>query len=157
MKVFNKKVLLTVALLIALPVGSYGALSLTHRKPTADRPPSTETPAASDPKPEESMLPTGTTPSEPSQTTPPSKATDTAPAPKQTATVTAYQRIQIAVNGDTDCRFTYSDGTTFQWHWQTVNEHGSWVTDSSGNNGHWVASTTESGVCDQSTIGKAKD
>jgi hypothetical protein len=70
-------------------------------------------------------------------------------------TVTAFEQVPLdAIN--IDCKYTYSDGTTYQWHWQATNPHGSWVTDSFGNNGHWVASTSTTGACDQSAIGQAK-
>lgn len=71
-------------------------------------------------------------------------------------TVTTVTQIPVGDAGDVDCEYVYSDGTTYQWHWRTVKQQGSWVTDSSGNNGHWLPSTSESGTCDQSTVGKVK-
>lgn len=70
-------------------------------------------------------------------------------------TVTAYEKIVLDANS-TDCEYTYSDGTTFQWHWQTTDPHGSWVTDGVGQNGHWVPSVDTTGVCDQSAVGSTK-
>jgi hypothetical protein len=71
-------------------------------------------------------------------------------------TVVSYEQVPSEGNKDVDCKVTYSDGTTYQWSWSTVKEQGSWVTDSSGNNGHWVPATFMSGYCDQSLLGKVK-
>lgn len=71
-------------------------------------------------------------------------------------TVTAYEQIPIQDSEDIDCKLTYSDGTTYQWHWTTVNEHETWMTDSSGHNGHWVKATHTSNYCDASVIGNVK-
>jgi hypothetical protein len=71
-------------------------------------------------------------------------------------TVTAYEQIPTDALGDIDCKLSYSDATTYQWHWQTIDPNGSWVTDGSGQNGHWVAATETYGPygkCDRSLIG----
>lgn len=75
---------------------------------------------------------------------------------EQTVTVSAYESITLDAIGNTDCKYIYSDNTTYQWHWRTVKEQGSWMTDSSGNNGRWVPATTESGVCDATAVGRIK-
>ena len=59
-------------------------------------------------------------------------------------TVTAYEKIPVADSENVDCKFTYSDGTTYQWHWLTVEyNQGSRITRSIGK-------------CDSSTIGYPK-
>lgn len=69
--------------------------------------------------------------------------------------VTAFR--EIVIDSDTsDCEYTYSDGTTYQFHWKTTNSQGSWQTDGNGNNGHWMASTTKNGYCDNRALGQAK-
>lgn len=40
-----------------------------------------------------------------------------APAP---VTVVSYEKIPLEGTENTDCRVTYSDGTSRQWHWQTT-------------------------------------
>src|SRR5690606_16567485 len=69
--------------------------------------------------------------------------------------VVSYKQIPLD-GGNVDCEYTYSDGTKYRWNWKKVNPQGAWVTDGSGNNGHWVASTNTKGVCDNSAIGKIK-
>lgn len=87
-----------------------------------------------------------------------SNASQTASLPAETVapvTVTAFR--EIVIDADTsDCEYTYSDGSTSVFHWKTSNPQGSWVTDSSGQNGHWVKATHISGICDNKAIGTAK-
>lgn len=70
-------------------------------------------------------------------------------------TVSSYRQIDED-SGNIDCEYTYSDGTTYQFHWQVINPQGSWQTNGQGQDGHWVATTTTSGVCDDSVIGQSK-
>lgn len=70
-------------------------------------------------------------------------------------TITAFQ--EIVIDPDTsDCEYTYSDGTTYQFHWKVSNLQGAWATDSFGNNGHYVKTTQYNNKCDNSVIGKIK-
>ncbi len=66
------------------------------------------------------------------------------PAPSPVI-VTAYNRIPVQGSENTDCRFTYSDGTTLQWLWETVTY----------NQGTKI--TNRGGVCDNSVIGSIKN
>lgn len=80
------------------------------------------------------------------------------PAPTPPAApiiVSRYEIIDLG-GGNVDCKLTYSNGTNYQWHWQTVNPQGAWVTDGQGQNGHWQVATNTSGICDQRTIGQPK-
>lgn len=79
---------------------------------------------------------------------------DPAPAPTP-VTVTAFQQVPLT-DGNTDCILTYSDGTTYQWHWEVINPQGSWVTNGVGQNGHWVTTTQTASTCDPSVVGTAK-
>lgn len=76
-------------------------------------------------------------------------------APVAKPTVVSYSKIVIDTN-NTDCKYAYSDGTVYQWRWQTINPQGSWVTDGNGNNGHWVATTNTTGNCSATAIGGPK-
>lgn len=58
--------------------------------------------------------------------------------------VTAYEVINIEGSEDQDCKLTYSDGTTHQWHWKTVEYNQSTKT------------TNAIGKCDGSIVGKEK-
>lgn len=70
-------------------------------------------------------------------------------------TVVAYK--EIVIDADTsDCEYTYSDGTTHRFQWKTTNPQGSWVTDGSGNNGHWVKTTSMNGFCSEKALGQVK-
>lgn len=51
-------------------------------------------------------------------------------------TVVSVQQLAIEGSGNTDCQLTYSDDTTFQWH--------------------WVTSSQTSGYCDNRLVGKLK-
>jgi hypothetical protein len=97
---------------------------------------------------------TNTTPSTNQVAVPDATPTPTPTAPVVEPTqVTVVSYKQIPVDNGTDCEFTYSDGTTYTWHWQTVNPHGSWQTSGDGSNGHWVSTTSTSGDCDSTSIG----
>lgn len=54
-------------------------------------------------------------------------------------TVTAFQQISLP-NGNTDCEYTYSNNTTYRWHWSTVDG----------------SVTHTSGTCAQSDVGTKK-
>lgn len=73
------------------------------------------------------------------------------PAP---ITVSAFEIIPSGPNSD--CKLTYTDGTTYQWNWKVINAQGAWQTDGNGQNGHWVQTTQINGQCDQSVIGREK-
>jgi hypothetical protein len=80
-----------------------------------------------------------------------------APAPSDPIfphTITAYQQIPLDDQGNIDCQYTYVDGTTHQWHWQTINPQGSWQTN--GQYGQWVQTTNRDGICDASAIGSVQ-
>lgn len=80
---------------------------------------------------------------------------DSAPQPvpqPDPITVTSYEEIPVGGAGDKDCKFNYSDGTIYQWHWVTINPQGAW----SETQQRWSVTTTTSGSCDQSVIGRAK-
>lgn len=69
--------------------------------------------------------------------------------------VTAFR--EIVLDADTsDCEYTYSDGSKSVFHWKTKGAD-AWVTDSSGNNGHWVKTTQENGFCDKRALGQPKN
>lgn len=43
------------------------------------------------------------------------------PQPEPVAvTVVSYRQIPVEGTEDTDCEYTYSDGTTYRWRWETV-------------------------------------
>lgn len=68
--------------------------------------------------------------------------------------VTAYK--EIVIDADTsDCQYTYSDGSTYVFHWKTRGPD-SWVTDGNGDNGHSVKSINHNGYCDKNAIGIQK-
>lgn len=69
-------------------------------------------------------------------------------------TVTAYEKIPDG--NDIICKLTYSDGSTSQRKWQTTNPQGAWIEDGQGQNGHWQATTTTSGNCDDTLLGTIK-
>lgn len=84
----------------------------------------------------------------------PAQTPDPTPVP---VTVVSYQQIPLDDQGNTDCQYTYSDGTTYQWHWKTYNPQGSWQVNGNPLNGyHWVPTTSTSGTCDDSVIGWTK-
>jgi hypothetical protein len=86
---------------------------------------------------------------------PTSASTTTTTSDTPAVVVTSYR--EIVIDADTsDCEYTYSDGTTYQFHWKTTNPHGAWVTDGNGNNGHWQASVNKSGYCDSKALGLPK-
>lgn len=78
------------------------------------------------------------------QPAPVSQPSPTPPEPEPTpVTVTSYEQIPVENSEDVDCKYTYSDGTTYQWHWKTVEY-----------NQVRIVHTT--GKCDQSAIGTEK-
>lgn len=89
-------------------------------------------------------VPPVTAPAQTQQTTP------------QTIIVASFEQIDEG-GGNMDCKFTYSDGTTYQWHWKTVNPQGSWQTDSFGQNGHWTESMQTTGSCASQDIGEQRN
>lgn len=71
--------------------------------------------------------------------------TPEAPAPEpEPVVVTAYEQVPVSGTEDIDCKYTYSDGTTYQWHWFTVEY----------NQGSRI--THRSGICDDRAIGTNK-
>lgn len=69
--------------------------------------------------------------------------------------VTAYK--EIVIDADTsDCEYTYSDGSTYVFHWKTTKLQGSWITDGDGGNGRWVKATLTNGYCNDKAIGTVK-
>jgi hypothetical protein len=58
--------------------------------------------------------------------------------------VTAYEQIPIEGTEDIDCKLTYSDSTTHQWHWRTVTENQGTTTVHTG------------GICDARILGHEK-
>lgn len=94
-------------------------------------------------------------------TSPATSSTDSGSAatvdstPPSTPVVVSYREIPIS-DGNSDCEYTYSDSSTYQFAWKRTNPQGSWVTDGNGNNGHWVAVTNTTGKCDSSVLGKPK-
>lgn len=69
--------------------------------------------------------------------------------------VTAYKEIVIDAD-NSDCEYTYSDGTTYRFHWKTTNSKGSYITDGNGNNGRWTKTLLYQGDCSDKVIGKPK-
>ncbi len=101
---------------------------------------------------------TNTAPSK-TQMTVPSTAEPSTPAPAVAPTpVTVVSYRAIPVGESTDCEYTYSDGTTYQFHWKVVTHGSAWVTDGNGQNGHSVSTTNTniSGKCDSSVVGQEK-
>jgi hypothetical protein len=79
-------------------------------------------------------------------------------APVETApavTVTAYKEIVLDAD-NSDCEYTYSDGSKSVFRWKTTNPQGSWQTDGQGNNGHWVKSVSYHNFCDDKALGLVK-
>jgi hypothetical protein len=67
------------------------------------------------------------------------------PAPEpEPITVVSWEKIPVEGTEDIYCKYTYSDGTTYQWHWQTVEYN------------QGTKFTYTSGSCDQTAIGKNK-
>lgn len=54
-------------------------------------------------------------------------------------TVAAVEQVPVGEAGSVDCKLTYSDGTTFQWHWKTVSPN-----------------THQNGFCDETIVGQPK-
>lgn len=97
-------------------------------------------------------LTAGTTPT--TLTVAPTSAQDT---PQQVpVTVAAFEQVPQPDGESIDCKLTYSDSSTYQWHWMIVDEHGAWVTDSQGQHGHWQQTTSAIRACDNSLIGQEK-
>lgn len=75
--------------------------------------------------------------------TPPSPTQVSVPASPPPAPITITSYLQIPVdNQGVDCQLTYSDGTTYQWHWQVYNPGSSGV--------------TTYNTCDQFLVGQPK-
>lgn len=67
------------------------------------------------------------------------------PTPEpEPVTVVSYRQIPVEGTEDTDCEYTYSDGTTYQWHWQKVHYN------------QGTKFTNTSGYCDDRALGKVK-
>lgn len=83
------------------------------------------------------------TPSQPAPTptSDPTPAPTPQPAP---VTVVAYEQIPIENSENIDCRYTYSDSTTYQWDWKTVEYN------------QGTKMIHFKGICDASAIGKPK-
>lgn len=62
------------------------------------------------------------------------------PAP-QPVVVVSYRQILLENSEDVDCEYTYSDNTTYRWHWKTVEYN------------QGTKLTHASGFCDQHAIG----
>lgn len=86
----------------------------------------------------------------PTENTTPSQATS-----PDVPTVVSYRKITVDEN-TIDCEYTYSDGTTKQFHWQVTNPTGAWQEDGMGQNGHPTSVVIVTGVCDDSIIGTPK-
>jgi hypothetical protein len=99
---------------------------------------------------------TNTAPSVSNQAVPAPVSTPTATSAPTPITVASFTQIPLDNTGNIDCSYIYSDGTTYQWHWQTVTPQGTWVTDGVGQNGHWVASTQTNNNCSKVVIGTVK-
>lgn len=84
-----------------------------------------------------------------------STATTTQTSPTPGVTVTSFREIVLDAS-TSDCEYTYSDDTTYQWHWKTINPQGAWVTDGSGQNGHWQQTTQVMGECSDKALGQLK-
>lgn len=69
--------------------------------------------------------------------------------------VTAFREVVLDAD-NSDCEYTYSDGTTYQFHWKTTNPKGSWITDGQGQNGHWEKSIATNGYCSDKALGLPK-
>ncbi len=70
--------------------------------------------------------------------------------------VTAYK--EIVIDADTsDCQYTYSDGSTYVFHWKTTNLKGSYAEDGNGANGRYLKTVSYSGSCDSRAIGQPKN
>jgi len=81
-----------------------------------------------------------------------------APVLEVTVPVTVVAYKEIVIDADTsDCEYTYSDGTTYRFPWKTTNPQGAWITDGSGQNGHWQPAINKNGFCDNRAIGMYKN
>ncbi len=82
----------------------------------------------------------------------PSVITEPKPSP---VFVTNFEQIPVDEN-NTDCKYTYSDGTFYTFRWKVINPQGAWVTDGFGQNGHWSKTTSISGTCNNESLGQQK-
>ena len=84
--------------------------------------------------------------STPSPPTPISSIPITTPTPQSTpVTVVSYEQIAIQGSEDVDCKYTYSDDTSYQWRWKTVAyDQGSKIISTHGQ------------ICDIGSIGQKK-
>lgn len=65
-------------------------------------------------------------------------------AEPEPVTVVSYRQIPVEGTEDTDCEYTYSDGTTYRWNWKTVTWDNSFK------------KTNITGYCDDTALGKEK-
>lgn len=79
----------------------------------------------------------------PEVVTPAATEPPAAPTPEP-ITVVSYEQIPIENSEDIDCKYTYSDGTTKQWHWKVVTYN------------QGSKNTKVSGFCDNRAIGRDK-
>lgn len=87
-------------------------------------------------------VPAVATPSSTQSLSAPAPAPDT-PEPTS-VTVVAFEEVPVEGSEDMDCKLTYSDGTSHQWHWKKV----------SYNQGTKITNTVNK--CDSSVIGELK-
>lgn len=67
------------------------------------------------------------------------------PTPEpEPVTVVSYRQIPLDEEGNADCEYTYSDGTTYRWRWKRTYMDGN------------TKITNTSGLCDSSVIGTKK-
>lgn len=94
-------------------------------------------------------VPSVTTP--PAEPLPASSETEPTPQPEpepepEPIVVVSYEQVPMNTgynNEDMDCKLTYSDGTTYQWHWKVVSFNQTKITNTYG-------------TCDPSVIGRNK-
>ena len=75
--------------------------------------------------------------------------------PEPKPTVVSFEEVPVD-NLNTDCKLTYSDGSTYVWRWMVINPHGSWQTDGVGQNGKWIETKNTLNRCDDTVVGKEK-
>lgn len=69
---------------------------------------------------------------------------ESTPTPQQPVVVSSYEVINVTDSEDQDCKYTYSDGTIYQWHWKTVQYN------------QGTKFTQVNGWCDQRSMGTEK-
>jgi len=90
-------------------------------------------------QPQELVAPTGDSAATADTLTAQTAESQAEPQPTP-VTVVAVEQVPVAGGKDVDCKLTYSDGTTYQWHWKIVGG----------------TTTNTSGYCDERIVGKAK-